>query len=476
VSAQPCASATDEEVSSRLQWLEEKHHLLRHTIGGWAAWPVLRLSVARAIQAPPLDRGASGFSKREMLPLAMRDVRRVLSVRRADYLVKTLSSYHSELVGGRKKDIFFDDLSGVLGDFYKIETINGRAFHRDTVPNLRSRDISTVALGIVAGKLVRRYPVQGVEEMSMQFSTCLREELGIEFAPRSIVDSLASFHWTKRLYRTLLKRVRPKVVLVADVGEFSVTAAARELGMKVVEFQHGMVQRHYPASSWSRYALPHKKCMAIPDRVFLYGAYWRREMEANGFWTDELRSVGSLRVDDYRVKQSARNDELCTLLVTTQGIDSTRLIAFFEEFIRLAEGRAVFRLIFKMHPVYQTSNELFATAFGKNASVELISAAQKPTTFELLKRSHLHLSIYSTCHYEALALGVPTVILPLAGAERMRHLHEANEASFPQTPGALVDLVRDWRKLRVANDAGDEYFAPHALENIQGELADLSAA
>ncbi len=464
--------SSEEVVSGVLQRLEERHDLLKHEFDGWCVWPMLRWSVGRAIQQAPLDqRGADGFSKRELLGFAMSDLADLVRVPRARYVVKTYASYHTEVIEARKKDVFFDDLLLQVGDWYKIEVINSRALHFDGLRYLIPRDVSSTAMALVADKLARRLPEKRLGAIATSLSRCLVQELGLaEFTPGFIVRCLSGFQWSKRLYRGVLARVRPQALMLAEVGDYPVTAAAKELGIPVVEFQHGIAHRHYPANSWTSYALPYKQRMAVPDRVFLFGPHWQREMAANGFWADELRSVGSLRVDAYRRKGLDRNDDVCTLLVTLQGMDTVRLIDFFADFVRLAEGRLAYRLVFKMHPVYQHSDHLFEAAFGANNRVELVSGVSLPSTFELLRQSHLHVSIFSACHYEALALGVPTVVLPMTGFENVEHLTASGDAVLARTPAELLDFALGWRDCQVSSGVGEEYFTQGAMRNMIAEL------
>ena len=449
----PDGHVSDAEASARLQRLESRHDLLRYKLDGWCVWPILRFSVAWAIQHLPLDDGEPSLSKKELLPLALADLFRLLWMKRAQIVVKTYSSAHRELEGGRRKDVFFDDLLRANGDHFKIEALSSRAFYTNPTPYLVPRDLATVAISILGGKLARWRPSPGIADISTQISQCLNEELGVTiYTPQLIASILSGFHWGKRLFRMILERIKPKCLLLADAGDYPITAAARELGINVIEFQHGVINRHCPASSWSSYALPFKASMALPNQIFLYGSYWQREMAANGFWKDELCVVGSMRVDSNRRQLSRRSDDECTMVMTTQGIDTERLIAFLADFVRLVNGRVPYRLYIKMHPTYHNSDHLFDDAFGDNGNVRLVAGSEPPSTFDLLKQAHLHLSVFSSCHYEALVLGVPTVILPLTGAESVIHLHEAGHAFYPQTPQELLELVLRWREHRVPDE------------------------
>jgi hypothetical protein len=464
---------TEAEVTARLQSLEKKHDLLKFTLDGWCVWPLLRFSVSRAIQNVPHDAGGLRvFSKQELLRIALKDLWRVLRAGRARYVVKTYSFSHSEIDGGKKKDSLFDETLRAVEGGYKIEVVSHRPSFLDPTPRLVPSDLTTVGMSLVADRLSRRAPSAEIQSLAVRISEAVCSELGPQtITSTRIVDALANFRHQKRMYRWILRRLRAKFVLFGDSGDYAITAAAKELGMKAIEFQHGITHRHYPANSWSAEALPYKARMLLPDRILLYGAHWRDELAAFGFWREELCEVGSTRVDTYRARASNRDDSRCTIVFTTQGTDTLRLAAFLKEFADKAAGQLAYKLVIKMHPAYPTAREHFDAAFAGNNSVDLVAGTTPPTTFELLKRADLHASIYSFCHYEALALGVPTIIVGLTGAENVEHLQRDGHAFMARTPTEMLQVALRWRELRVPAGVGERYFSPGALPRIVQELS-----
>lgn len=474
MSNRPQGYLSEAEVSERLQWLESKYDLLRYQVDGWCAWPLLRFSVSRAIQNLPLDkRVVRSFSRGELFRVALRDAVAWINLRPARYVAFSHCSAHSEVEREHKKDFYLDDLLRSLPGGWKIEMLDSRSAYVNPLPQLVPRKMTTVALGLAQERLAR-FGRHDTEPVARAMADALGEGLGLDaWSPDVISRILASFHWKKKLFGRLLRRIQPEFLLLV-AADYSIIAAARELGVRVIELQHGFTHRHFPGTSWTRYALPYKAAMALPDRVFLYGSHWQEEVEALGFWNEELRAVGSPRIDLYRARPVARPRGACTIVVTTQGTDTEHLIAFFVEFVRLADGRKPYRLRIKMHPAYHATDHLFDAAFGGNPHVQLIAGNATPSTFQLLKEADYHVSIYSTCHYEALALGVPTVIVPLTGAENVWHLHEEGHAAVARTPLDLFEKVSAQERERVPALVGDRYFTPGALDNMRREIEELT--
>lgn len=452
--------------------MEEKCDLLQYTVDGWSVWPLLRFLVQFALTH--VARGkAARFPRSLRLALALQDLPGLLSPRRARYVVKTYNAYlRSEPENGLYRDIFFDDLLVEIGDYFKIESVTNRSFVSRRKSALIKSDVTTTFLDLLTSFLTRVGGPRCISGIASDFSACLMRELDLErFTPEWTARILRQFYWAKQLYRWLLARIQPEYLFLTSAKNYALVAAAKELQIKTVEFQHGAFDRHKSGYSWSTYALDCKIRMPIPDRIFLYGDYWKQELEANGFWKDSLRSVGSLQVDRYR-QHSFQNGETYTIVLTTQSLDVERVIAFVAEFLEIAKGQLDFRIYIRLHPS-EPDKEPYTAAFGGNKYVQVFLSNEQPPTLELLARADFHAAIYSTCHYEALGLGTPTIILPFTGYKKMLHLLETGYAFLARTPQDMLDIIFKSRCHKVPGEVGEQYFKPGAVENMKRELGIL---
>jgi hypothetical protein len=404
--------------------------------------------------------------------MAVQDACRLSRVRRARYVVESYLSARGEQEGGLFKDHFFDDLLREIGEYFKIESLNNKAFLPRSDAALIRSDLTTSLFELVSGFLARTGCAGRVRTVAESLSQCLHQELGPNALTSGAIErTILRFLWAKRLYSWLLKRIDPEFLLVADPGEHDIVAAAKERGVVAIEFQHGFVDRNHSSYSWSAYAARFRRCMPIPDRLFIYGTHWEEELVATGFWREEICVVGSPRIDQYRaVRSTAEPMKDIALVVTAQGTDSEALIAFLLAFLSLVGTPLPFHLYVKLHPVYDTSRQPYDAAFLPHRNVHVLLGSEPPSTFELLARAHLHASIASTCHYEALGLGVPTVILPLSGYENVLHLYHSGHAFLAQTPRDLSDIVQRLHNMNAPVCSADHYFRPDAIENIKREL------
>jgi hypothetical protein len=73
-------------------------------------------------------------------------------------------------------------------------------------------------------------------------------------------------------------------------------------------------------------------------------------------------------------------------------------------------------------------------------------------------------------HYDALGLGVPTIVLQLPGYETVVDLIEAGHAYLARTPQDLLTFIAGSRNLSVPPEVSTYYFTPGAVQNMLREL------
>jgi hypothetical protein len=453
-----------------LQALEARHDLLEHRLDGWSVWCVLRFPLQLALVTPGTVPAAR-LSYRERLSLCLADAGRLVRPRPSRYVVKTYSSGLVEREGERYKDIWFDDLIKEIGAVFKIEQVNSPMFLSRRARALIPSDVTTSSLELAASSLARVWRPARAADVARELSRILARELGPGVFPEEWIGlRLRLFLAGKALYRRLLARIQPSFLLVADPGEHASVAAAKDLGVTAVELQHGgTTDRYHSGYCWTGYAIPYRPTMPIPDRLFLYGEHTRREIDRHGFWGESIRVVGCPRVDQYRDRRDKPAQGGPKVLLTT-GASIADAISFMAEFLRASRDLPGLELWVKLHPIYERSPDPYLEAFRGDPRVQVLPGSEDPSTFELLSRASVHVSVSSSCHYDALGLGVPTVILPLPTHEIVLPLHQAGHALLAQTPADLVAIVAGWRGLRVPPDLSDYYFRPHSIRNMRDDL------
>lgn len=465
---------TEAQSVARLAELEIKADLFKYQIDGYSAWRLLRFKAAGILQNLPFSPSSNSFGTSwvvERLISFLGDIPAILFLRKREVVAKTFSTALSEEENAFYKDIYFDDLFDDRDVCYKIETLNNPGYAKRRKKALVPVAMTTAFVDLISTFLALIGIPIHVRLIAVPIYKDIRHEFqGLGLTEIDIQRSLLRFYWSKRLYKWLLARLRPKITLSADTGEFAFWAASQELGIPAVEFQHGVFLPTHPNALNSKMTA-HRRHMVVPDKIFLYGEYWKQQLLLNHYYRDELIPVGSPRIDRYRAmreKTNIRNDKT-TMLLTSQGLDREHLIEFMREFVDDANSELEYTLYIKLHPA-EKEKKPYQQAFKGYPQVKILFGFEKPSTFELLVKADLHISIASASHYDALGLFVPTAILPLAGHELVQNLVSAGHAQALHTPKDLMVLALNLHNHVVTREISHYYYEPNAIDNIKREI------
>jgi hypothetical protein len=470
---------SEEEVSNRITEIENLHDIWQYQINGYCVWQILRFRISTDMSQMPF--GTNSLTKSKLLRIfgllsdTIKDLIGIIFSRRADLLALTCSSALAEEVNGRFKDVYFDDLLINYNSCFKIETINSKNFSNRRKLALVKVNITEAAFDLFTSILAKCLKGSTeINRISAILSDIIVNETHLEYYSQAVLSNIInSFIWKKHLYSLMLKKLKPKYILLIDTSRFEITAAAKELGIKVIEFQHGIFTKYHP-DVLSSNAKPFKRNLIIKDKYFLYGDYWKQQLDLNEFYDNELRVIGNPRIDNYRALRSEYlkkfADDIFRIVLTTQNLDTEKLIKFMTGFLDLAEGRIKYLLYIKLHPSQEGSKVHFEDIFKNNKNVLVLLGNEEPNTFELIAMASCHVSIGSACHYDSIGLGVPTIVLPLAGHEIVLNLVKIGHASLAETPAELLNIILHKKFVPVTSEISESYFKAGALSNMKNEL------
>jgi hypothetical protein len=464
---------TEGDAIKILQEMEERLDLLQVQVDGWSLWPLLRFDIVMEMVKLPLTT-RTRFTRFQQLLIALRDLPVFFNIPRKKIVVKTYSSARSYEENGYSKDVFFDDLLDGCEQDFRIESINHKGMFLNRNKAKTRVDMTSLPIEITAGFLSL---IPGIcpdySAVAGRLSSLLVKEFNLStFSRKKILQKARFFYWGKRLYRWLLNRLGAEKVLTADPAEFLIAAAARELGLPVIEIQHGLVTSEYNTTySWTAYARPYKKHMALSDKILLFGEHWKKELLRSNFWDDELKVTGRIILDSFRNSGLRKPHDTCRIVFTSQGLEPEKLITMVAEFLEEADAQSFnFHLWIKLHPVYDPDKKIYVNELGFSSNVTVLDADEEPSTFELLSSADMHWTISSSCHYDAIGMGVPTVILALQTYETVMSLHEDGHAFLASSGKELYKIVMKWKDYSVSKSVSGYFYRSGALENARKEI------
>jgi hypothetical protein len=211
------------------------------------------------------------------------------------------------------------------------------------------------------------------------------------------------------LYEKLYQKVEPKIIFIEAAsygyGYVPMILAAKKRGIKVVEYQHGLVSLNHPAYNFHPEILDeYKKYM--PEFFLTYGQYWKDNCRlpvpviliGNPFLSQILEKTNQYsKKEQFLYASGAVDPEL-----TVQRV-------FYLESLIKPLG---FTLVFRPHPSELNRLEnVYKPIMDSHIKVD------RQNLYDTLSESKFVFSDFSTVLLEALAFGCTPIVLKTKGSE-----------------------------------------------------------
>lgn len=465
------------EANQILQTIENDPRIFSYLVDGWCAWSILRPRIGLTVGQTDSQQitGVNQLAKltrRELLMQFPKDLWRFVTYdKRPLVFALVASTNRAESSNHLYKDIYFDDILQLLQPCFKLELINNKNYLSRSRQAFIPSNMTNSASLLLRLTLAKLKQPKNLVKTSKYLYDEVNKYFPSQFNQKDIYNRLLYFYWDKKIYQQILKHFKPRFILLqTSYSNQALIAAAKGTSIPVIELQHGLIDQFHPGYAWSSMALTFKENMPIPDRIFVYGDYWKEQLCQNHFWTHEPISVGSTHIDQFRnIRNRNFGESPLHVVVTTQGFEKESLSRFLVEFIQAISLSKEIRLFIKLHP-RETLKDPYLHAFQQYPNTFVLLANETPSTFELLTQADFHISVHSTCHYEALGLGVPTIILPFKDYQRILPLTDTGFAYLAETPSQMCQIIINKLGTSVPENVTHHFFQPRAKDNILGAL------
>src|SRR5262245_36974071 len=354
--------------------------IMEPRVGRWRAWPIAKMPLvwhlmqAREPSDPTND--VSLWSKLgDRLPryaadvsVAFQQYRRIRKLPRDGAVGMLYLPRVHRLADGRTQDFIFGDLlagEGLAKPSLALEhpwpsdgpaqRANGSAI--DLHPYHSAAE--QIAVVLMASPRLRRIATELNERLP-------NVKMPLEPAARSrkMLLALALFEAKRRLFRRLAARLQLQALVVTyGPGRFAEIAAARELGLPVIELQHGVIGPHCPDYAWPAEYRSLKAEIPLPDRIAVFGQVFRDLILRSGFWREsEILPVGAAAMESFRrsAPPARRPAGPLRLVVMTQATSRQAALPFWQEVAASPSCKADgLRVAFKLHPEEQREAGLY---------------------------------------------------------------------------------------------------------------------
>ena len=275
------------------------------------------------------------------------------------------------------------------------------------------------------------------------------------------------FESKRKVYYLLFRIIRPRAVWVAPYNaHLPAVRAAKDLGIKVIEIQHGVIGKEHPAYNVHRDI--ERSC--FPDHLLVFGKQELKTFD-NSCFIDEVNvhPVGSFYIDYVKAtyKPEPQLSERFAGFKRVVGVTLLELlekplIPFICDAAKL-DGSIFYILIprWPQNPMY--------SILELPPNVEMI---MDRNFYELMAYTDFHSTVASTCALEAPSLGVQNILVDIDGQAKWYYeavLCDSRVTRFVDTPEQYVETINSFPKLDrdTVCKLHEDFFATNYKENIR---------
>jgi hypothetical protein len=228
-----------------------------------------------------------------------------------------------------------------------------------------------------------------------------------EFSKSEIqyIDSAFHVFFTsfRKNYRFLKGSRAKHALFCVHYHKEGLIAALKVLGIESIEVQHGLISRN------DFYYVYHEQFRAVaplaffPDKIVLYGTYWKDVLSSGAEWKkDQLIVAGNYLANAREKKVDSIKKENIIFIGAQKNLAKQYTgYCIHLQNILTSKGHN-WRVVVKMHPLEKTP-DVYRNNLPKHG-IEVLG--NESNLFDVLAKSRIQISIYSTTFFDALGYDV----------------------------------------------------------------------
>lgn len=297
---------------------------------------------------------------------------------------------------GTKKSHYFDRLLQAIGS-ENTSLLQQKKNHG--LPAVTSLE----EIGMARGSMPKQ-----VQEIWLEIRTIIRSiQKSNHFSASECMYIESCFHIFFedyfRFYNIFNDQKNTKTVLFCvHYHQEGLIAALRDLGIKSVEIQHGLISASDYYYVYSEKLKPGLEKALFPDTIGLYGQYWKNILLRGAEWkASQLVVFGDYLPRTEKKYQAPFQKENWVFIGAQKNVDKEYVEYILNLRKHVAAKHPGWKIIAKLHPIEKNPGAYHAIAddiihiVGNESSLD-----------ELLSKSKIQISIYSTTFYDALGFDV----------------------------------------------------------------------
>ena len=224
-------------------------------------------------------------------------------------------------------------------------------------------------------------------------------------------------------YRKVFRHEGIKTLYLVNAERPSVIAGAQDVGVKVIELQHGMLSKLHMRYNWlDGQEVPHS-----PNEFLIWGDYWKSVVNFAG--SCNVKVMGANRNFEQYRSQIGKKIPNQAVMISQPSLS----IQFLEAAISTARALPAIQFIVKPHPRENVVTLNDRLGLEKKLT-NLRIADRNEDTLQLIVESEFCFGVSSTSVFEAVALQTKVLIYELPGWNHSQSLIERGEAVLVSDP------------------------------------------
>lgn len=300
---------------------------------------------------------------------------------------------------------------------------------------------------------IDREKIKGIDIYKSVISTLNISDINLYGIIKFVVASSGIF---KKLF---IKTNAKMVVLTCyyDICKMSAIRAAKELGIPVIELQHGTIGTQHIAYQVFRQIEDNP----FPDYFFCYGEKFKKYISPKFITGNHIFITGSYYLEEMLKR---RNDNIklfekkyggqqkITIVIASQDNRDQIMLDFS---CRIAKLNKNIRIIFIPR---------YLRGYHKNIKIDNLFIEYELDIYKCMQNADVTITVNSTCAYESLYLGTPLILYDISGAASETFEEQFNgfrSVRYVTTPESAVAMVEELRLLdcNVVMDEASGFFA-----------------
>lgn len=270
-----------------------------------------------------------------------------------------------------------------------------------------------------------------------------------------IINTLQKGLFEEPFYSLLLKRIKPKViVLTTSYSHITLNRVAQDMGIPVIELQHGMIGPYHVGYS---YPPDMHREVTFPDFLFTFGDFWR---DAANFPIDRENIVPvGFPYLERQLQNYQLSKERNSIMLVSQSVVGSTIANFAVELSKMSEIEE--EIILKLHPRDHIGwRERYREL---NRSTVRVISNPKTSIYQLFTKSKAIIGVFSTAVFEAAMFGLDTYAIDAFGVENIKHFVDSGVVEVVKSPLEFLEKFGNRQKKPIATEM---YFKRHSARRI----------